>query len=509
MTIEDPAARAATEALRQLRRATLGRSVRANVRWVLRAVGWGSIVYLIFWTVILSIAALQSVPPLPAQASRWVTLWAPPAGMAVLAVLALLAVRSRVTPLWLDRRDVTHLSSSPAPPRALLAWPAWRAALPALLWGLVFGAALALLLPRLLDTGAPAALPLLPTLGLLLLVLRWRAAATGGRDAVGWAIAVALVLAAVAAVLCAGLSVPYCEAWPSAPAAAALGVLPQRGALWVAALAASCTVALTARTVAADSRRLPRFILQQSELLAELRAIATLRGLAAVTMTAPDPGARFAAARARAALQDRPSAVGPGWRPPIPARGGAWAAFAWLGVVRAWRASPWSLLSVPVLAVGVALMLGLQGPFGGAALVPSLALAYVAAALYPGRAGWPGFAVDVRGRAVAGMLLVAAVAAGATIVADAVRALLGWPAAADGWLLLPLGLAAAALVDLIGSRAADPRATDVWLLSGLLVTAPAALLGWFGVAPSVSGPIAAFTWFMVAYLRVLAAPRLL
>ncbi len=498
----------AASALRDLRRATLGRSVRGNLRWAVRAVGWGSIVYLAFWAVILVLAALESLTPLTSDVAAVVTRWGAPAGSALLALVLLLSVRTRVTPLWLDRRDLAHLANSAAPPRAVLAWPAWRAAVPALAWGSVLGATLALVLPRLLGVAAAAALLVLPALTLGLLVLRWRAALADGRDALGWGLAGLALAAAALAAGCTSTGAHACAVGASAPIAAALGTLDLPAAFAVAALLALLVAALTARTIATANHELPTFVLRQSELLAELRAIATLRGLAAISAAAPDPGARFAAGRARAALHGRRSAIGPGWRPAIPARGGATAAFAWLGVVRAWRASPWSLLVAPLVVVAVALTAAASGPFGGAALVPSLALGWVAAQLYPGRAGWPGFAIDARARTLAAMLLVGTVVVFASLVADTLRALLGWPPAVDGWLLLPLGLAASALVDLIGSRSADPRGTDVWLLTSLLIAAPGAVLGWSGVEPGVAGPLAAGALGLVAWLRVLATPSL-
>lgn len=498
----------ATSALRDLRRATLGRSVRGNLRWAVRAVGWGSIVYLAFWTVILLLAALQSLAPLGTEAAGLVRRWGAPAGTALLALVLLLSVRTRVTPLWFDRRDLAHLANGAAPPRVVLAWPAWRAAVPALAWGSVLGVTLALVLPRLLGVAAPAAVLVLPALTLALLVLRWRAALAGGRDALGWGLAGLALAAAALAAGCASTGAHGCAVTASAPLAAALGAIEPPTAFAVAAVLALLVSALTVRTIAIASHELPPFVLRQSELLAELRAIATLRGLAAISATAPDPGARFAAGRARAALHGRRSAIGPRWRPAIPARGGATAAFAWLGVVRAWRASPWSLLVAPLVVFTVALNAAPNGPFGGAALVPSLALGWLAAQLYPGRAGWPGFAIDARARALATMLLVGMVVVVTSLGADTLRALLGWPPALDNWLLLPLGLAAAALVDLIGSRSADPRGTDVWLLTSLLIAAPGALLGWSGVEPGVAAPLTAGALGLVAWVRVLATPSL-
>ena len=508
MRSEPAGAAGAANALRELRRATLGRSVRGNLRWAVRAVGWGSIVYLAFWTGILVLAALQSLAPLPSEAAAVVMRWGTPAGTALLALVLLLSARTRVTPLWLDRRDLAHLATSAAPPGAVLAWPAWRAALPALAWGSVLGATLALVIPRLLGVAAPAAVLVLPALTLALLVVRWRAALAGGRDTLGLALAGLGLVAAALTAGCASTGADACAVAAGVPLAAALGIIEPPVALAVAALLVLLVVALTMRTIASGSGELPTLVLRQSELLAELRAIATLRGLAAISATTPDPGARFAAARARAALHGQRSATGPGWRPAIPQRGGAVAAFAWLGVVRAWRASPWSLLAAPLVVVGVALNPAPGGPFGGAALVPSLALGWVAAQLYPGRAGWPGFAFDARARALAAMLLVGTVVVFASFVADTLRALLAWPPAVEGWLLLPLGLAAAALVDLIGSRSADPRGIDVWLLTSLLIAAPGAVLGWSGVEAGVAAPLAAAALGLVAWLRALATPPL-
>ncbi len=507
MRAPDAASVNAEQALQELRRATVLRSVRANARWVLRAVGWGSVVYLMFWTVILVIGAVQSVAPLSPAVADAVTAWSAPAGSAVLALAALLAARTTVTPLWLDRRDLTHLASGAAPPRAVLAWPALRLTLPAIAGALALAGVPALLVPRLLGEPALAALLVLPALAVGLRVLRWRAALTRARDPVAWAVAVGALVAAALSLGCTWLAAPACALTFSAPAAAALGSFDPWLAAAVGGALAIAVAALVVRTIATSTRTLPAVVLLQSELLAELRAIATLRGLDAVTGAAHDPGARFAAARARAALHARPSALKPRWRPPIPARGGAVAAFAWLGVVRAWRSSPWSLLAVPVVTLAAVAFIPPSGPFGSSALAPSLAFAWAAAQLYPGRAGWPGFAIDVRARTIATVASLGLLGLMATIAVDTTLAVLTLPAMPDAWLMVPLALAAAALLDLIGARAADPRGLDVWLLTAVVLASPAAILGWSGIEPGVAAPLSATAWITIVWLRILAAPR--
>jgi len=507
VTAPTAASTSATLALHELRRATVLRSLRANARWVMRAVGWGSVVYLVFWTVVLVIGTVQSVGPLSAALAATVTAWSGPVGSVVLALAALLAARTTVTPLWLDRRDLAHLASGAAPPRAVLAWPALRLVLPAITGALALAGVPALLVPRLLGEPAFAALLVLPALALGLIVLRWRAALTRGRDPVAWAVAVVALAAAAASSGCAWTGASGCARALSAPAGAALGSLDPWAAAGVGGGLAVAVAALVVRTITVSTRTLPAVVLLQSELLAELRAIATLRGLDAVTGTAPDPGARFAAARARAALRDHASALTPRWRPPIPSRGGAVSAFAWLGVVRAWRSSPWSLLAVPVVALSAAAATPPSGPFGSSALVPSLAFAWAAAQLYPGRTGWPGFAIDVRARTLAIVWSLGLLALLATVALDTTLALLGRPAVPDAWLMVPLALAAAALLDLIGARAADPRGLDVWLLTAVVIASPAAILGWSGIEPGVAAPLSATAWLMIAWLRILAAPR--
>ena len=439
------------EALRDLRRATLGRSVRSNVEWLMRAIGWGSIVYLIAWTIILVITAVQSLQPLPATVADPLRHWLPAAGALVLALALHLAARAHVTPVWLDRRDLAHLANAAASPAAILRWPAWRA----------------VLAPR--------------------------------GTALAWA-------AAVAALLGTQYGWTGVADWFGAPAAATVGALGAEASLAVGALAVAAVTAFALRTAATTTSTVPSVVLRQSLQLGELRAIATLRGIAAMTMTEVDPGAGFAASRLRDELRGRREASSPRWRPALPRRGGAASAFAWLGVVRAWRSSPWTVLAIIPACLAAVAAVPPGGPFGGASLAPSLALAWVAGQLHPGRVPWPGFAIDGRARTLAALLLVAAPVWVVATFAGVLRPLVGLPPVPEDWLVIPLALAAGAIVDILGGRAASTRAPGVWLTAAVLIAAPAAILGWSGLEPSSATPIVAAIWAGTAWLRLLAAP---
>jgi hypothetical protein len=494
------------EALRDLRRATLGRSVRSNVEWLMRAIGWGSIVYLIAWTIILVITAVQSLNPLPASVADPLRQWLPAAGAVVLALALHLAARAHVTPVWLDRRDLAHLANAAASPAAILRWPAWRAVLAPLVTALAFGTVLALVLPPLLGVTGLAALLTLPALALLLPTMRWRAATTRGRDRVGWLLTALAWAAAVAALLSAHYGSAGVADWLGAPAAATVGALGTEASLVVGALALAAAIAFALRTAATTTSTVPSVVLRQSLQLGELRAIATLRGIAAMTMTQVDPGGGFAASRLRDELRGRREASSPRWRPALPRRGGAASAFAWLGVVRAWRSSPWTVLAIIPACLAAVAAVPPGGPFGGASLAPSLALAWVAGQLHPGRVPWPGFAIDGRARTLAALLLVAAPMWVVATFAGVLRPLVGLPPVPEDWLVIPLALAAGAIVDILGGRAASTRAPGVWLTTAVLIAAPAAILGWSGLEPSAATPIVAAIWAGTAWLRLLAAP---
>jgi hypothetical protein len=316
------------------------------------------------------------------------------------------------------------------------------------------------------------------------------------------------VLAAVvaaAASIAAAVAGSESAAWWGAPAAATVGRLPLPTSLAVAALCLAAVVAFAARTLSATTATVPAVVLRQSLLLGELRAIATLRLMAAVTMTEIDPGGGFAAARARDALRDRPTAWSPRWRPGVPRRGGATSAFAWLGVVRTWRASPWVTLALVPVTVAAVIVTPPQGPFGGASLLPSLALAWAAAQLHPGRVPWPGWQIDERARVIALLWLVGVPAWLVTSLDAIVRVIAEASPAPHSWVLLPLALAAAAVVDLLAARTASPRGPATWLTAAVIVAAPAALAGWFGLEASAAASLCAVVWVLAAWARVATA----
>ncbi len=496
----------ADEALQVLRRATLSRSVRGNVRWLLRAIGWGSIVYMIAWTIVLVIAAVQSLDPLAPAVTDALTRWLPAAGAAALALVLHGAARAHVTPVWLDRRDLSHLAPGAATPRAVLRWPAWRAALAPVLTAVAFAGVIALVVPPLLGSSGLAALLTLPALAMLVPTLRWRAAGARGRDRLAWAVAGVAWFSAAAAASGAWFGLGGWGTWAAAPVHATFGLMALTPSLVVGAVVLVAAIVLALRTIAATTDAIPGVVLRQSLLLGELRAIATLRGLSVLTMTAVDPGAGFASRRLRDELRGSRNARSPRWRPAIPRRGGATTAFAWLGVVRAWRSSPWTVVAIVPVCVAAVAAVPAGGPLGGASLLPSLAVAWVAAQLHPGRMPWPGFAVDARARTLAAVLVVAVPMWVVATLAGIARPALGMPAVADDWLMIPLALAAGAVVDLFGAQAASTRNAGVWLTAGVLLAAPAAILGWAGLDSGTATPLLAAVWAGTAWLRVLMAP---
>jgi hypothetical protein len=124
-------------ALRYLRRRTLWRALAGYLRWIGKAVGWTSIVYLLFWLVVYLVSGVQLLTPLaeplPATLLRH--------GAAVAAALLLLypALFSRAPPVVLNRRDLYRLGLAPVVPADALAWPLWSARILRFIQGATLG----------------------------------------------------------------------------------------------------------------------------------------------------------------------------------------------------------------------------------------------------------------------------------------------------------------------------------------------------------------------------------
>jgi hypothetical protein len=111
---------ASTVTLAGLRRRTLTRAVTTYWHWVERSVGWGTLIWMIFWLVFYAIAASQVVifNVRPGSSA------AVPAVLLGLMVVALnyLVVTRRTPPVILGRQDLYRLGLAPLAPLGVLSW---------------------------------------------------------------------------------------------------------------------------------------------------------------------------------------------------------------------------------------------------------------------------------------------------------------------------------------------------------------------------------------------------
>jgi hypothetical protein len=123
--------------LGQLRRRTLSRAGATYARWVERAIGWGTLVWALFWLVFYAIAASQVVIFNVKPGSSTVL---PLILSALVAVVVLFTSLNRRTPnVILNRGDLYRLGTAPLEPRAVLAWPFTNARLTAFFTGVLVG----------------------------------------------------------------------------------------------------------------------------------------------------------------------------------------------------------------------------------------------------------------------------------------------------------------------------------------------------------------------------------
>lgn len=368
-----PGALAAAEgAVGYLRRRTVGRAADSYRRWIGRAVGWWTIVYMLFWIVVFAIAGVETLAPL-AQPLPF------PAGIAAAAagvlLLSLALLGGRTPPFILDRRDLYRLALAPQRPWSVMRWRYLvkqggglvAAVLIGLVWSLVAGPWFGLQVPY--------AAPALALLALFLLDARWlryvahprhgqhEARSFAGRALGGlWLVAfVPLLWVALRHLLVGGLA-----ALP--PALDPLGALEHDGplVLLLPALLALASHLCVRRTLAHDWP--PRFA-PQSLVLTQVQALRTsevLSGLAGLGARVADEGEKR---RLLDALHDRPGATRPRRSLPLPGtHSPQWLALAWRTASALYRRPLLRLVgTLVVAALAVASVLAASG------LGPSLA----------------------------------------------------------------------------------------------------------------------------------------
>jgi len=324
-----------TPAVRYLRDRTVRRALHAYRAWVGRAIGWWSVLYLLFWIVVFLIAGLETVVP------RTVAL--PPTFTYALSVLAAVAFLSRLAtghapPVVLDRRDLYRLGLAPVSPRHALRFRFTVRRVLVAVAGAVVGATWSILAPAAFHLAAPWAAPALALVALAGLDVTWlRYAGFRRKDGSGGAARrAALALVAAFALMSALGVAAHAGAWPAPlwwldPLAALRVASPV--SLVVPALFALAGFAATRRSLVAEFP--PRFA-AQSLVLTQLQAMRTFQMVAGLAgMGSASETDVTARERLLAALHDRPGATKPrrSLRPP-PATAPVWRAIAW----RSWQA---------------------------------------------------------------------------------------------------------------------------------------------------------------------------
>ena len=369
-----PSSAAGRRAIADLRRHTLGRATRGYVRWIGRAVGWWTIVYLAFWIVVFAVSAVQSLPPLdpPRPAAAPVAL----AGLAAVAFAALGAL-GRTPSVARDRRDLYRLALAPLEPYAVLRYRLRTRRALAAGAGALAGLAWTLVAPAWTGSPAPWAAP-----GLALAAVAWTdlawlryagyrrpdAAGASARRAAHAAIAVTVTAAAAGTLL--GVAVD-----PGWSALGPAGVLATRHAL---ALAVPALLALAAHRAVRRSLAAawpPRFA-PQSQVLTQLHAMRAFQMIAGVAgLPTRREADAFERDRLLAALHDRVDAVRPrrSLRPP-PAGAPRWRAIAWRAASAWIRRPAWPRLvsvATTLAAAAGALAVGATVAGRSAAAVPT------------------------------------------------------------------------------------------------------------------------------------------
>ncbi|MEX2502990.1 MAG: hypothetical protein WD336_11495 [Trueperaceae bacterium] len=480
---------AATQALAIARRKTVGRAVRAYMRWIVRSVGWASIVYLIVWSGVFLIAGLESVPR-PATPLRLPVPLPVAIGALVAVGMATSLAAVRAPPLVLDRRDLIRAALAPIAPRAVLRWPFVRQGTARIVAGAAVGGLWTFLAAAWFGVDAPYAAVAAALLAWSQLQLAWWTYADADRP-IGRRGSLLAVAGTLAAAILGG-------AVPDAGLAAALTGPSPLGLLGPAALAA-----LTAYVVRlhGQERYPPRFA-AQSFVLGRLQALRTWEMLSRATGAASgvDPGERR---RLLDALHDRPSARRPTRSVPLPrADRAAWVALAWRswsGLVRRPLAATLALGALLASAVAASAA-SLGTPLASAAATAWLTV--VASRLLDGtsvpRTLPLGPSDRTFGRVVPGL----AIATVLGTVALSARAANGTvPSGAEVLSLAAIVVAVFVLLEKVGTWIGSSRSPEASIAVAVTVASPALLAHAFAVPglASVGVVVVAFlAWWLPA-----------
>jgi len=379
-----------TDAIAYLRRRTVWRSLHSYRVWVGRAIGWWSILYLIFWLVVFALSGAEMVTTL----EQPFPLTVPFAAALVVAMLFLgLLAAGRAPAVVLDRRDLFRVALAPSTPLKVMRY---RMNLRRSL--MIVGAALAgglwsFIAPHYFHVGAPWAAPAAALVALAYFEIGWlryagfrSTAATGraARKAATWLIVAAVVTTAAAVWFgYQSISGQAGAVDGSSTAATGFDVLGLLGPL--SALTESSPVVLVVPLLLALFAHLavrrslleqfPQRFAAQSLVLTQLQAMRTFQLLAGIAGVRggqeADAGHR---ARLLAALHDRPGATRPArsLKPPGLDQP-AWRAIAWRTASELYRRPRIAQVRLALLTVGagMALLAAAQVMSGAPAAPPS------------------------------------------------------------------------------------------------------------------------------------------
>ena len=106
--------------LERLRRLTLSRATATYTHWVERSIGWGTLVWMVFWLVFYAIAASQVVifNVKPAASGLLPVI----SSVLVALTVAYFVLTRRTPPVILNRQDLYRVGLAPLTPARVLAW---------------------------------------------------------------------------------------------------------------------------------------------------------------------------------------------------------------------------------------------------------------------------------------------------------------------------------------------------------------------------------------------------